>query len=183
MSWRPGAAGSSITAKVSKIVPDPTAELDDTAGVLQLNNTSRASERSEGDNVIELTLPATPTHLGTARTLAAELATRLDFNLDEVDDLRMAVDEACATLVNLSIPSSMLSCVFTISETHLVVETRVTAAGDKQPAQDTFGWQVLMTLVDEVDAVLERSGGHGGSGLHRVGIRLSKKRTGAVSDR
>lgn len=55
-----------------------------------------------GPDVVELELPADPAYLGVVRTACAGLGARLDLTLDEIEDLRIAVDEAC-TLV---LPSS-----------------------------------------------------------------------------
>ena len=41
-------------------------------------------------------MPADGAYLSVLRTATAGLAARLDFTLDEIEDLRIAVDEACA---------------------------------------------------------------------------------------
>ena len=41
-------------------------------------------------------MPAEGAYLSVLRTATAGLAARLDFTLDEIEDLRIAVDEACA---------------------------------------------------------------------------------------
>ena len=50
-------------------------------------------------DVVELRLPADAAYLSVLRTATAGLAARLDFTLDEIEDLRIAVDEACAMLL------------------------------------------------------------------------------------
>ncbi|PZS33659.1 MAG: hypothetical protein DLM61_04825, partial [Pseudonocardiales bacterium] len=52
--------------------------------------------------VVELRLPARAALIPTVRTVASDLAGRADLDLDAIDDLRMAVDEACTTLVRLT---------------------------------------------------------------------------------
>ena len=51
------------------------------------------------DDVVLLTVPADGTYLAVLRTATAGLAARLHFALDEIEDLRIAVDEACAMLL------------------------------------------------------------------------------------
>ena len=41
-------------------------------------------------------MPANGTYLAVLRTATAGLAARLQMTLDEIEDLRIAVDEACA---------------------------------------------------------------------------------------
>ena len=48
---------------------------------------------------VEIRLPADSAYLSVLRTATAGLAARLDFTLDEIEDLRIAVDEACAMLL------------------------------------------------------------------------------------
>jgi serine/threonine-protein kinase RsbW len=105
---------------------------------------------AEGGSDIELTLPADPVHVPVARALAADLAVRLDYDLDEVSDLRMAVDEACAELVAKAAPPGRLRCVFRADEAALTVSVSAATKDGVVPGQNTFGWRVLTALVDEV---------------------------------
>ena len=99
---------------------------------------------------IELTLPADPVHVPVARALAADLAVRLDYDLDEVSDLRMAVDEACAELVAKAAAPGRLRCVFRADDQALRVSVSATTKDGTVPGTNTFGWRVLTALVDEV---------------------------------
>jgi serine/threonine-protein kinase RsbW len=84
----------------------------------------------------------------------------------------MAVDEACATLVDLAAPSSTLTCTFRVQAERIEVKAQVQAAQDGiSVSTDTFGWRVLQTLADHVEA--QRSQGNGGAPV--VGIRLDKR--------
>src|SRR3954462_13050383 len=48
---------------------------------------------------VRLAVPATAEFLRLARVTAAGLASRLGFTFDEVDDLRLAIDELCFALI------------------------------------------------------------------------------------
>jgi anti-sigma regulatory factor (Ser/Thr protein kinase) len=47
---------------------------------------------------VELSLPAQPEMLFLARMTAAAVASRAEFGFDQVEDLRLAIDELCITL-------------------------------------------------------------------------------------
>ena len=101
-----------------------------------------------------------------------DLAARADFDLDAIDDLRMAVDEACAAVVGLAAPQAQLRCVFTIrpDRIQVIVETDV-LAGQPTLATDSFGWRVLETLADGVSA--HHVAGTDGQ-PDRIAVRLDK---------
>jgi anti-sigma B factor antagonist len=48
---------------------------------------------SEREECIELTIPADPGFIGIARLVAGTVASRIGFDIEEIDDLRLAVDE------------------------------------------------------------------------------------------
>jgi serine/threonine-protein kinase RsbW len=101
----------------------------------------------EGDDVVLLTVPADGAYLGVLRTAAAGLAARLHFTLDEIEDLRIAVDEACAMLIRLAAPAAALRCRFALDGGQLGVEVTVpAAAAAPPPATSSFAWEVLSSL-------------------------------------
>jgi serine/threonine-protein kinase RsbW len=100
--------------------------------------------------VVEVRITASPAQISAVRVVAADLAARQDYDLDAVSDLRMAVDEACATLVPLAVPGTMLSCRFTVGADSIEASASVVVADPVQVPQNTFGWRVLSTLTDDV---------------------------------
>ena len=50
-------------------------------------------------DIVRLQLPAVGVYLSVLRSATAGLAARLNFTLEEIEDLRIAVDEACALLL------------------------------------------------------------------------------------
>ncbi len=61
---------------------------------------------------VELRLPADSAYVSVLRTTSAGLAARLDFTLDDIEDLRMAVGEASALVLPEAEPGSDLVCEF-----------------------------------------------------------------------
>ncbi|HEX8096017.1 ATP-binding protein [Jatrophihabitans sp.] len=125
--------------------------------------------RRNATDTVELTVPADPAYLSVLRTVVASLAAQRDFTLDEIDDLRIAVDEAGALLLPHAGPGSKLSAVFGGSATSLRVEVAVTVQQGGAGHQDrsSFAWLVLTALTDSV--VLDESG-------QRLSLVLTKTR-------
>jgi serine/threonine-protein kinase RsbW len=101
---------------------------------------------------LELRVPTSPTQLPAVRAMAGDLAMRMDFDLDAVEDLRLAVDEACATLASIATGDEPLTVVFEASRESLRIEAWVPTAAGVDVPRDGFGWAVLQTLVDTVEA-------------------------------
>lgn len=117
-----------------------------------------APDGGRSDDIVELRLPADGAYLSVLRTATAGLAARLDFTLDEIEDLRIAVDEACALLLT-DVPSGAeLICQFTLSAEALSVTVSAPSRTGRLPRRHTFAWTVLTALAGEVDAVIADSG-------------------------
>ncbi|MGY1709708.1 ATP-binding protein [Geodermatophilus sp. SYSU D00758] len=110
-----------------------------------LTHDGRRAER------LELRVPTTASQLPAVRAMAGDLAIRMDYDLDAVEDLRLAVDEACATLAALVDGDARLTVVFESSRSGLHIEAWVPTAEGTEVPKDGFGWTVLQTLVDNVD--------------------------------
>jgi serine/threonine-protein kinase RsbW len=132
-----------------------------------------SAETLDGVSTVEVRTSASASLIPTIRAVASDLAARADFDLDAISDLRMAVDEACATLVDVAAPTSMLQCTFQVHPERIEVLAVVQAKqADAGVSTETFGWRVLQTLADDV-AVHHAPGTNGAAPT--VGIRLDKR--------
>ena len=111
------------------------------------------ADRETKDHV-QVCMPAEGAYLSVLRTATAGLAARLDFTLDEIEDLRIAVDEACAMLLPQAIPGTNLECAFDLGAEAMTITVSVVAAQPRIPARDTFAWTVLSALAGTVDSRL-----------------------------
>jgi serine/threonine-protein kinase RsbW len=55
--------------------------------------------RSASDDSVQITVPARAEFLHVVRTVVGSVAARHDLTIDAIEDLRIAVDEACAQLL------------------------------------------------------------------------------------
>lgn len=114
---------------------------------------------------LELRVPTTATQLPAVRGMAGDLAMRMDYDLDAVEDLRLAVDEACATLTQIAADDAPLTVIFETSRAGLHIEAWVPTTEGTEVPRDGFGWAILATLVDVVDARRSTQADvHGGDG-------------------
>lgn len=104
---------------------------------------------------VELRLPADGAYASVLRTLTAGLAARLDFTMDDIEDLRIAVSEAAAMVLDEADDDAELDCRFRLEPGQLTVLVSTSAAAPAAPDYESFGWQVLATLAEQasIDAV------------------------------
>jgi serine/threonine-protein kinase RsbW len=132
------------------------------------------AERREAQDKVTVRLPAEGAYLSVLRTATAGLAARLDFTLDEIEDLRIAVDEACAMLLSQAVPGASLECGFTLGEDMMTIAVSVPSLDPQQPASDTFAWTVLTALAGSVDAYV------GPGDLLTIVLRKTREASGPV---
>ena len=120
---------------------------------------------------VELRIPADSAFLSVLRTATAGLAARLDFTLDEIEDLRIAVDEACALLLPDVVPGGGLVCRFGLEPGAIEVTVAAETRSGTAPARDNFAWTVLTALAGEVETWVDDQ---------TVVIRLHKSRGGVA---
>ncbi len=102
---------------------------------------------------VNVRVPARPEFVHIFRSVIASVAARADFTYDEIDDLRLAVDEACAQLLAVGGVAQTLSLVVrALGGGGLEVVASIdveNAAWPPAGAERTITWQVLTSLADE----------------------------------
>ena len=124
------------------------------------------------NDTVELRVPADPAYLAVVRTAMAGLAARLDLTLDEIEDLRIAVDEACALLLDRRThDGQQLTASFRVDPGAL--EVVISGPTPTLPDRSSFAWSLLEALVGDVET---NSGGGAGSWIrltHSAGRRTT----------
>jgi len=105
---------------------------------------------AESADEIVLVLPADTQHLRLARLMAAGVAAPAGLGIDDVDDLRIAVDELCTTLLEAG-GDGPLTLSFAYGNGHVTVSGRVAAqhpvdAGDRR---QLLSKEILAVVADE----------------------------------
>jgi hypothetical protein len=98
---------------------------------------------------IKLTMPAVPQLLRVARLTAAGLAGRLGFNFDEIEDVKIAVDELCFALVGTKGRDGDLTVTYRLLPDALEIEGSGVFGGAASPVPSELSAQILAAVVDE----------------------------------
>ncbi|MEW6475134.1 MAG: hypothetical protein AB1679_23005 [Actinomycetota bacterium] len=121
---------------------------------------------------VRLVVPAAPEYLRLVRLTAAGLASRLGFTFDEVEDLRIAVDELCFHLLGdagddvASDEPRTMDLLYSAGADFITITGRTGLPGPV-PEPSELSEQILDALVDEHEV----SGNNG-----TVTFRLKKQR-------
>lgn len=94
---------------------------------------------------VRLVVPAEPEYLRLVRLTAAGLASRMGFTFDEVEDLRIAVDEVCFLLLD----GDVIDLRYSAGPDSISIEGSTSGDGDL-PEPNDLSMQILTALVDEV---------------------------------
>ena len=119
------------------------------------------AESAEKTSVVELRIPGEAEWVAVARLTAAAIASRLDFSLDEIDDLKLAVAEACTNAIRRGAESAPIELIFTAQPDSIVVAVRDLATSshlesvdeddDEQERVEGLGLFIIRSLMDDVD--------------------------------
>ncbi|MGX1773376.1 anti-sigma factor [Nocardia brasiliensis] len=112
----------------------------------------RVSESVTETTTVAVTVPATPEQLTMLRALAETVLLIADFGLDEVTDIRLALDEIATVLLQDAVPGSTISCAFTYREGVLKAAIQAVGSSETEVGAGSFGWHIVQTLTDSVTA-------------------------------
>lgn len=105
---------------------------------------------------VSLRVPPLADHVTLLRTLVSGIAARGDYTLEQVDDLRMAVEEAAVQLLRHG-DGGPLELHATMGDDELGVELVTTLSAGESSAVDpaSFSWMILQALTDEVSTSVD----------------------------
>jgi hypothetical protein len=101
---------------------------------------------------VELSVPARAEFLSLARLHVAAVASMVEMTIDELEDLNLAVEELCLTLLSEdTAPEARLRLEATFGDDLVEVTARIDAAGEQrgEGLPDPLSQRILDALVDE----------------------------------
>ena len=116
---------------------------------------------------VTVAFPAETLNVALARTVAAAMAARADLTIDQLEDVRLAVDEAVSQLIADASPDATVTCAFEAGAGTLSITVTARTRTGATPATDTFSWTVMRALVDSVAATTD-------GGEVRLDLRIAR---------
>ena len=114
---------------------------------------SRTENESTADESISIKIPASPEYIQVVRLVAAGLAARLSFTLEDIEDLKIAVDELSAYITGAHGRSGTLAVGFTLHDDRIEIKGTGKYSEDYDVRTDLteFSRMILETVTDSAD--------------------------------
>lgn len=95
---------------------------------------------------VTLVIPAIPRMVSVARTAAAGLAAEVDFTLDDIDNVRIAVNELVSILVEAEPVDGVVTMVFGLESADVFTMTASVVSSRRDPALDPLSRQIVAAV-------------------------------------
>ena len=137
--------------------------------MVSINSNDFEVTNSEGYDSISMVLPSKPEYVGVIRLTVSAIANRMGFNIEEIEDIKVAVAEACTNAIKHGLNQDFSVC-FDIFEEEIVISIKDKGKGynteemndpdlDNPREEGGLGIFIIRSLMDEV--TLKSSVGQG----------------------
>lgn len=107
------------------------------------------TEQTAVREFVELDLPVHAKHASTVRAVAASMAAEAGYTVDEIDDLRLGVNEAVSLLTDVDAPpEARLRLRFIVGQDELVMTARCEGVDRPIDQIDELADRILRAVVD-----------------------------------
>ncbi len=116
-----------------------------------MSGTSGSARRVD-EGVVTLTVPGRPEYLRLVRLAAADTGTRAELSIEDIEDLRIAVDELTYALMGDEPVEEVLTLTYTASPGFVEIEGSIPATGAPSPVSE-LSQSIIGAVVDEHEIV------------------------------
>lgn len=104
---------------------------------------------------VEVRVAAELVQLPVLRAMAETITLLSEFNLDEISDVKLALDQVCSDLIADTVEGAELVCRFQLTGDVLCIAVTASTRTAETPDRQGFGWHVLRTLTDSIEVTHE----------------------------
>lgn len=102
-------------------------------------------------DIFKLTIPSKPDYISVARLTSSSIANKVGFNIDDIDDIKVSIAEAC---INALDKSEKIDIIFEIQENRFIMKVHNVSACDSKEEKNKemeLGILIIKSLMDEVN--------------------------------
>ena len=108
------------------------------------------TDPAPGDDAVHLAVPASLEYVRIVRLTGSGVASRLGFDVDEIENLRIALDELASMAIGFAAPGELEITFFT-TDTELRITGRAPIAAGADVGVETLTAQILKAVVDDYE--------------------------------
>ena len=103
-----------------------------------------------GDDVVRLTIPSALEYVRIVRLTGSGVASRLGFDVEEIENLRVALDELASIVIGQSAGGD-LEITFATTDTELVIAGRAPLGAGIDIGVESLTAQILKAVIDDYE--------------------------------
>ena len=101
------------------------------------------------NDIFKLTIPSKPDYISVARLTSSSIASKIGFNIDDIDDIKVCIAEACINALN---KNDQIDIIFKIHDNEFIMEVEnVSMYGKEDNKEIELGVLIIKSLMDEVN--------------------------------
>ena len=112
------------------------------------------------NDIIEIRIPAKPEYVLVVRLTASAITARVGLNIDDIEDFKVAIAEACISIINQKKKYKMLKIVFEIGNSIRVIVSGDEIANEDSEEEKTeeqdLSQYIIESLMDSVEFIKEQ---------------------------
>lgn len=108
---------------------------------------------TKNNEIIELTLPINAAYVSSARLTGSSIANRMGFDIDEIEDIKAAVSEACTYIIKQysSSTKNSFKIMFHLTDETLKITMILESSIKSSGTGDDMGLLMIKALMDELN--------------------------------
>jgi len=97
---------------------------------------------------IEVRMRVDGVRVASVRAIATDLVIREDLDLDTLADIKLAVDESCATVLAKARLDGLFECRLFVTPECVEMQASAATENGEEPGLESLGWHMLQVLTD-----------------------------------
>ncbi|WP_425449248.1 ATP-binding protein [Dethiothermospora halolimnae] len=105
-------------------------------------------------DTIKINVPNKPEYVSVVRLTTSAIANKIGFNIEEIDDIKVAIAEACTKAINNGIKNKNINIEFEIHSNAMTIITEYEKDKNIESSKEAeLGLFIIQSLMDKVELV------------------------------
>mgnify|MGYP000958533322 CR=1 FL=1 len=104
-------------------------------------------------DTVSVLIPPKAEYVSIARLTASGIASRMGFDIDEIEDIKVSISEVINRMIDKGIPSDGINIDFHLFSDYIRIDFRLSGSSPRdtfEGEEDGFAFEIIRALMDEV---------------------------------